>query len=477
MTERSTITVSAGPGVSTKSGDIAAIYYPNTRSGTVLIVAPSLGINVSLGFTLDANNSYSVPFSRAGSPLLLEGRLNANTFTGWIPALGVGFSTQVQSRNGSTYAISGYYQSDSVNSAGGGTSTIVGSNGQLLILATTPTVTTGALGAVAADGTFSVSAPGAIITGAIDAPTTSVSGTVVVQDQTSVRFSGVSATTARTDRLANFSSRVRISPGSGGTLITGFVVGGTGSKRVLIRAVGPTLADFGVANAIVNPRLQLFDSAGRVLIENDDWSGAETAAAFSQTGAFTLEPGTKDAALLTSLTPGAYTVHITAGNEAGVTLAEIYDASLTPGTDLIRLINISTLGSVDSGDGVLIGGFVVTGNTPKRVLIRGVGPALGAFSVAGALADPRLSVYNGSTLIARNDDWSTPNPLDGQQSVANAADLATAAKSVGAFALVSGSKDAALVITLAPGAYTAQVAASSDTTGVALVEVYELPAP
>ncbi|MCX6955678.1 MAG: YDG domain-containing protein, partial [Verrucomicrobia bacterium] len=241
---RGELIASSGPRPDAKSGDIAAVYYPDSRRGTVLIVAPGLSLNVSLEFALNDSNTYTVPFTSAGRSLTLTGTLNGATLTGRIPALRVGFSTQVQSRAGSTNAIAGYYQSNSVNSSGGGTSTIVGSNGQLLIVATTSTVTTGALGTVAADGTFSISAPGATITGAVDAPSTSVTGTIVVPNQTTVSFSGVAATTARTDRLINLSSRVRIAPAAGRTLITGFVIGGTESKRVLVRAVGPTLAGF-----------------------------------------------------------------------------------------------------------------------------------------------------------------------------------------------------------------------------------------
>ena len=277
------------------------------------------------------------------------------------------------------------------------------------------------------------------------------------------------------DRLTNLSARVTISPDPNRPLIAGFVIAGTQPKRVLLRAIGPALTGFGVTGALVNPRLQVFDSANRVILENDDWSGADTAAAFSQVGAFPLTAGSRDAALVTTLQPGAYTMQVTAGNETGAALAEVYDASPNPGGETQRLVNISTRGSLDGGDGVLIGGFAISGVTPKRVLIRGIGPALVAFGVGGALADPRLAVYSGTNVIAQNDDWSQPTALNPLQPVATAAEVAAAAQAVGAFALAAGSRDSAVLVTLAPGSYTAQVSSAGTATGVAIVEVYEAP--
>lgn len=277
------------------------------------------------------------------------------------------------------------------------------------------------------------------------------------------------------DRLVNLSARVAISPDPNRQLIAGFVVAGTQPKRVLLRAVGPGLTAFGVTGALVNPRLQVFDSSNRVILENDDWSGADTAAAFTQVGAFPLAAGSRDAALLTTLQPGSYTMQVTAGNETGSALAEVYDASANPGGETQRLVNISTRGNVDPGDGVLIGGFAISGVTPKRVLIRGIGPTLGAFGVGGTLADPRLGVYSGANLIAQNDDWSQPTALNPLQPVATAAEVAAAAQAVGAFALAAGSRDSAVLVTLSPGSYTAQVSSGGTTSGVAIVEVYEVP--
>ena len=245
------------------------------------------------------------------------------------------------------------------------------------------------------------------------------------------------------------------------------VIAGTESKRVLVRAVGPALTGFGVAGALTNPSLKIYNSEGQAILDNDDWIGAQTAASFAQTGAFTLPEGSKDAALVTTLAPGAYTLHILSSGPGGVALAEIYDASVNPNAEFQRLLNISTRGEAGIGENVLIGGFVVTGNAPIRVLIRGTGPALAAFGVPGVLVDPRLRVYRDNALIAENDNWSA-DAIE-----ANA--TAQAALETGAFALSSGSKDAAMILTLAPGAYTAQVSSPDGvSTGNALVEIYEI---
>ncbi len=466
----------AGPGarVAAKRGDVAAVLFTGTNRGTVAIVAPSLNLNVSVDFALAANNQYSAPFTSGGRALTLTGTVNNGSLTGRIAALNVNFSTPALARTGATSGLAGIYETDVVNSATGGTTTIVSATGQVLVVTSVGTTATGAVGTIGTNGSFNLTGTGVLIAGTVDAPTTSVTGTITVSGQAAVPFNSLSALASHTDRLINVSSRVRIAPTR--TSITGFVIGGTEAKRVLIRGVGPALTGFGVSGALANPKLSLFDGASKLLIENDDWSGADVTAAFAQVGAFALTAGSKDAAILTTLAPGAYSVQLTAGAETGTGLVEIYDASADAGAETQRLVNISTRGNVEIGsDGLLIGGFVVTGNVPKKVLIRGVGPGLANFGVAGTLIDPQLSVFSGSTLIARNDDWSTPTPVSTTQSVASSAELTAAAQSVGAFSLTANSKDSALVITLAPGAYTAQISGANGATGTAIVEVYELP--
>ncbi len=266
-------------------------------------------------------------------------------------------------------------------------------------------------------------------------------------------------------RLANLSSRVRI---SGDVAIAGFVIAGTAPKPVLIRAAGPALGALGVAGTLPAPKLDLYRGAA-VIATNIGWTTAANspaiAAAAASAGAFAFAPGSADSAILTTLAPGAYTAFIGAGAGAGgVGLIEIYDLSAASSGQ--NLLNLSTRAIAGTGADTLISGLVIGGTLPKRVLIRAAGPALAQFGLAGLLARPQLTLFSGATPVLQNAGWTT-SP--------DAPALSAAAASAGAFAFASGGADAALLVTLAPGAYTAQVTGVTETTGLALLEVYELP--
>ncbi len=280
--------------------------------------------------------------------------------------------------------------------------------------------------------------------------------------------------------LFNISTRGETSTGS--TLLTvGFVLGGSVAKTILIRATGPSLTTFGVANTLPDPILTLFRADGTVIATNDNWSGfvpllpraSAPDAGFNvlqtdaRVGAFPLQ-SPLEAVFVATLTPGNYTAQVSAAGgtpSTGIALVEVYDANAFPGNR--RLLNISTRGNAGSGSRTLIAGFVVSGTTAKTVLIRAAGPGLAPFNVAGALADPMLTVIdNLGTPVATNDDWGAG---------ANKADIANAAVKAGAFAFPDGSKDSALLLTLAPGNYSAVVNGANGATGIALVEVYEVP--
>ena len=158
----------------------------------------------------------------------------------------------------------------------------------------------------------------------------------------------------------------------------------------------------------------------------------------------------------------------------GVALAEVSIQSATPKPNTSGCCTSPHRGPVTAGEGVLIGGFVVTGNSPKKVLVRGIGPGLTAYGLPSALPDPLLTVYTAAgTAVAQNDQWETSAPLTAAQTSATPAELSAAFASTGAFALTHGSKDAALIVVLAPGAYTAIVSGVGGQTGVALVEIYD----
>lgn len=269
-------------------------------------------------------------------------------------------------------------------------------------------------------------------------------------------------------RLVNVSARGTAGKDSN-TMIAGLVINGTVPKTVMIRAIGPSLVPLGVTNALANPRLRLFKGSD-VIQENDDWSSAdsatEIAATASRLGAFPLATGTLDSALIARLEPGVYTAHVTTADAStGTVLLEVYDAD-NPGDSDTRIVNLSSRGPVGTGDDILIVGFVINGSAPKKVLLRGVGPALTPLGVTGALADPTLQLYSGTKLVNENDNWSAG---------ADAADIAAAAKTCGAMTLDPGTKDAAILVELQPGVYSAHVRGAGGATGVALVEVYEVP--
>lgn len=269
----------------------------------------------------------------------------------------------------------------------------------------------------------------------------------------------------RPGRLTNLS--VRTTAGTGDqALIVGFFVAGAPEKPMLIRAIGPSLAQFGVGGVLADPQLQLATGT-TVLATNDDWStqaaGGSVSAiadAASGAGAFPLGAGTKDAALLRAMAVGSYTVQITGTAGTGVALAELYDTAPDAGA---RLTNVSARAQVSSGS-ILIAGFAISGNVPKQVLVRGIGPALSTFGVTGSLANPRLDIYRGTTIVQGNDDWG------------GSSTLSSAFTQTGAFALPGAtSRDAAILVSLPPGSYTAQVSGVNGGAGLALVEVYEMP--
>jgi hypothetical protein len=265
-------------------------------------------------------------------------------------------------------------------------------------------------------------------------------------------------------RIVNLSVRSRVAPESE-ALVVGFVLGGNATKPLLLRGVGPGLADFGVVDAMIDPSLALYSGTG-LKGSNDNWMAGEDAAAVrgavERLGAFPLAEASTDAALMANLGSGAYTVELrNKSDEAGVALLELYDAGSNSGANLV---NLSVLARVEAGSEAPSLGFVVSGNAPKRVLIRAVGPTLASFGVEGALADPKLEIFKGADLVGANDNWEG-NPA-----------LRAAFASVGAFAMDdAASGDAALVVTLSPGAYTVVASAVGDAAGTALVEIYDLP--
>ncbi len=265
------------------------------------------------------------------------------------------------------------------------------------------------------------------------------------------------AFTGQQSRLLNVSTRTRVLT-SDQVLIGGFIITGTESKKIVLRAIGPSLASSGLGGGVLNdPTLELHAASGAIIATNDNWQTDPGASELIANG---LAPkDDREAATVQTLAPGSYTAVVSGRNNVnGIGLIEIYD--LTPESNSL-LGNLSTRGFVDTGDGVLIGGFIVGTGSSGRIAVRALGPSLKNFGIASVLADPILELHdtNGAT-IRTNDNWLT-DP--------GATELLAAGLSP------DNANEAAILSELAPGTYTAVVRGDGSSNGVALVEAYNLP--
>jgi hypothetical protein len=241
--------------------------------------------------------------------------------------------------------------------------------------------------------------------------------------------------------------------------IGGFIITGTAPKHVLLRAIGPSLTQFGVPNVLADPVLELHGPAPFATINNDNWrDDPAQQAAILATGIAPTD--NLEAAIDATLNPGAYTAVVRGkNNTSGVGLIEVYDLSQAV---LAKLANISTRALIDTGDNVVIAGFILgnhSGNS--RIVLRGIGPSLTALGVSNALANPTLELRDGNgALLMANNDWQD-NPA--QMAELMSAGLAPAHP-----------LESAITAALPPGAYTAVLAGFNNGTGVGLVEAYDL---
>ena len=253
-------------------------------------------------------------------------------------------------------------------------------------------------------------------------------------------------------------------------LFGGFIIQGSASKTVLIRSAGPSLTSFGVPGALGNPRLELHD-LNSTLGTNDNWQTtqlggvitSDQVAAIQNSGAAPRDPA--EPAIIATLAAGQYTAIVQGvGGTQGIATVEVYD--LSPNNGAI-LANISTRGFIQTGDNVMIGGFIVVGQT-SRVLIRATGPSLIPFGINNALANPRLELHDMNGTLAGNDDWQTT-----QLGGIIISDQSAAIQNSG-FA-PKDPAESAIIATLAPGQYTAIAQGVNGGTGVGLIEVFALP--
>jgi hypothetical protein len=271
--------------------------------------------------------------------------------------------------------------------------------------------------------------------------------------------------------LGNISTRAFVQTGAN-VMIGGFIVQGTESKRVIVRAIGPELTQYGVPNALADPTLELHNSTGALIASNNNWQTTVIGGIITSNQVSDIQNSghapadSRESAIIADLAAGNYTAIVRGvNNSTGVALVEVYD--LDTSTSSI-LGNISTRSFVQTGANVMIGGFIVQGTEPKRVIVRAIGPELTQYGVPNALADPTLELHNGNgTLIASNNNWQT-TIIGGIITSDQVSDIQNSAHAP------TAPTESAIIATLQPGNYTAIVRGVNNTTGVALVEVYDL---
>jgi hypothetical protein len=263
--------------------------------------------------------------------------------------------------------------------------------------------------------------------------------------------------------VGNVSTRLPVGTGDN-ALIEGFIVQGPAgsTKKILVRAIGPSLIPFGITDALANPTLEIHDGSGATVATNNDWKITQTGGLITgdqsaDISASGLAPGNDlESAIIANLAPGSYTAVVSGfGNTTGTGVVDAYDIS---GASPAKLANIATRGFIQAGDKLMIAGFIVQ-NAPVRAVVRAIGPSLLAFGISNALADTTLQLrdQNGA-IVLENDDWKTS-----QQQELEGTGLQP-----------SNDLEAALVTTIQPGQYTAQVRGKNDSSGIGVVQVYFL---
>ncbi len=404
------------------TGDSWAFHVNNDGRGVFIAVLSSRG-QVIIARDIILTNSGQFSFGRAesvaasgASPLggryytgAVGGSISPTltTMSGQIPGLNLPLAGQRAEPRAGMRELAGSYQAVPMGSELGEVIIIAGADGSILLASVDPNAVRGGRGSMDTTGFFTVNQPAYQYRGLVGSPAAgALQGVYAPDGGVHVPFATPAGSTS-SERLINVATR-GIAGSGARTLTAGFVIAGTAPKDVLIRAVGPGLAAFGVTGVLANPRLRLYRS-GTPMMENDDWGlggfAVPIAAAATRVGAFALPAGSADAAVLARLEPGDYTAQISGeGDSTGVALVEVYDA-VAPTFGEPKLINLSTRGEVGRGGDVLIVGVVVSGTAPKKALIRGIGPALAGFGVTGVLANPKLQLFQGKNLIRENDDW------------------------------------------------------------------------
>ena len=449
---------------SSASGDTNwAMYVRPDNSAVFIAYGGSPATATVVNFTINADETFSSSSSN------VSGRISGTQVTGQIGSGNRTFTGTFDNTTGTTQLTAGYYKADALNGAAGSTYIVVGPSGKALAITVTPILADAVSGVVDLNGKItgkSSTGNSAVLTFELPTQSALFELTPPGPNATNYSFGGLADGVISTTKMANISVRAAAGTGSQ-VLAMGFAIFGSGTKTMLIRGIGPALASFGVTGVLINPQLTVYDSTSKSIASNAGWGGTSALiSSFAQVGAFPLsDPSSADAALQLNLGSGTYTAQCSgAGTSTGVTLVEIYDMG---GATTPRFVNVSVRTQVGTGGNIQIAGFFTPGNGPKTLLIRAIGPSLSQFGVSGVMAKPMLELHtlvNGKdAVIASNAGWG------GSQA------LSDAFTKVGAFPLQPNSTDAALLLLLHPGLMTVQVSGADGGTGVALVEIYEVP--
>lgn len=446
-----------------------ALLVDAGQSATLLAVGPDIvgGVAVTT-FSLPLDGNFTTQVDGAGT---LSVSVSSTSATVYATTGGVVMGGSPDSVAGTTSPRAGLYSSPLCFSSDGRIDVLAGQGGRALVAVRLDGAVASALGDIQPDGLLAVQlSNGGVVSLALNEQG-GLAGTATIGGKVYPVMGGRSGGTAQAS-LVNLSVRSNVMTGAG-SMVLGFVVSGNGSKSLLIRAIGPTLSMFGVPNYLKDPKIEVrragVPASEAVVGINDNWQPISVPAGSTAQGAFPLPANSLDAALLLPISAGAYTVETTdSASGAGVALVELYDADNLSLASTAKLSNLSVRTHIGTGDEVVIVGFMVSGTSPKRLLVRGVGPELSLFGLSGVLSDPHLSLFevtsDGSRLVKEADDLSS---ADG--------DIVAAAGKVGAFPLAETSRSSALAVWLAPGVYTAMVRSGSGAPGIGLVELYDIP--
>ncbi len=426
-------------------------------------VTPSAAsTTVYSGFTVSSTGTFSTSS--------ISGTASSTGVSGTLLASGDDYIASVPLA--ATYTVAtGYFTGNLGGVANSSVQAMVAADGSIMLYYTSGTYSDAGDGIVDSTGAFTfTTVNGNQVSGTVKPASGFLSASISGTNGGNALAAPVSGGIFSDGVLRNLSTRGQVGSGAN-VMIAGFVVSGSASKQVLVRASGPALTGFGVSGAIPSTQLQIY-SGTNLIASNTGWSSTPSNAsavesADAASGAFAFASGSNDSALVATLPPGAYTAEVSGvGTDTGISLVEAYDLSTyTPFTSN-RLINVSTRANVGTGANNLIGGFSFNGTAPKRLLIRGAGPGLTALGVSGALSAPRLQLINSANQVVReNYAWGLGN----DPTLFQAAEAST-----GAFAFTTGSADSGILAVLPPDTYTAVLTGQNGATGVALVEVYEI---